>query len=170
MDLDDANNLNIGTWTGSDIRLSVNASDPKEDADVSVLIDGASPRQGNVGIGTGTEAYSKLSISGSVQFNVTVFTADDTLDGTHHVAVADCNAADVTLTLAEATNAITGRQYIIKRADSSNSNAQACAIAPAGGDAIDGGGSITNIDDGTSHTLICIGNSGWIIVDKYVGI
>ena len=171
MDLDNANNLNIGTWTGSDIRLSVNASDarPKEAADISVLIDGAAAREGNVGIGTGTEAYSRLSISGSVAFNVTVFTASDTLDVTHHVAVADCNAADVTLTLPEATNAITGRQYIIKRADSSNSNAQACAIAPAGGDAIDGGGSITNIDDGTSHTLICVGSSGWIIVDKYVG-
>ena len=169
MDLDDANNLNIGTWTGSDIRLSVNASDPKEDADVSVLIDGAAAREGNVGIGTGTEAYSRLSISGSVAFNVTVFTANDTLDMTHHVAVADCNAADVTLTLPEATAAITGRQYIIKRADSSNSNAQACAIAPAGGDAIDGGGSLTSIEDGTSHTLICIGNSGWIIADKYVG-
>ena len=169
MDLDDANNLNIGTWTGSDIRLSVNASDPKEAADISVLIDGASAREGNVGIGTGTEAYSRLSISGSVAFNVTVFTADDTLDGTHHVAVADCNAADVTLTLPEATNAITGRQYIIKRADSSNSDVQACAIAPAGGDAIDGGGSLTSIEDGTSHTLICIGNSGWIIADKYVG-
>ena len=172
MDLDDANNLNIGTWTGSDIRLSVNGSDvrPKEAADISVLIDGAAAREGNVGIGTGTEAYSRLSISGSVAFNVTVFTASDTLDVTHHVAVADCNAADVTLTLPEATNAITGRQYIIKRADSSNSNAHAFVIAPGSGDDIDGADSnITDIGDGTSHTLICVGSSGRIIVDKYVG-
>jgi len=70
-----------------------------------------------------------------------------------------------------ATSAITGRQYIIKRADSSNSNAQAFVIAPGSGDAIDGSTSnITGIDDGTSHTLICIGTSGWILVDKYVGI
>ena len=124
--------------------------------------------EGTFGFGTDTPG-STLDISGSVSFNVTVFTANATLDGTHHVAVADCNAAAVTLTLPEATAAITGRQYIIKRADSSG-NANACAIAPAGGDAIDGGGSLTSIEDGTSHTLICIGNSGWIIVDKYVGI
>ena len=123
---------------------------------------------GSFGFGTTTPG-STLDISGSVSFNVTVFTANATLDGTHHVAVADCNAAAVTLTLPEATAAITGRQYIIKRADSSNSDVNACAIAPAGGDAIDGGGSLTSIEDGTSHTLICIGNSGWIIVDKYVG-
>jgi len=171
MDLDNANHLNIGTWTGSDIRLYTNSADPKEEADIRMLIDGASPRLGNVGIGTGTEAYSRLSISGSVQFNVTVFTADDTLDDTHHVAVGDCNSADITLTLPSASNNITGRQYIIKRADSSNSNAQAFVIAPGSGDAIDGTESnITGIDDGTSHTLICIGASGWILVDKYVGI
>jgi len=122
-----------------------------------------------VGIGTNTPG-STLQTSGSVAFNVTVFTANDTLDETHHVAVADCNSADVTLTLSAATSAITGRQYIIKRADSSNSNAQAFVIAPGSGDAIDGAESnITDIDDGTSHTLICIGSSGWIIVDKYVG-
>ena len=123
-------------------------------------------------VGVGTSAPSStLQTSGSVAFNVTVFTSSDTLDATHHVAVADCNSADVTLTLAAATSAITGRQYIIKRADSSNSNAQAFVIAPGSGDTIDGSASnITGIDDGTSHTLICIGASGWILVDKYVGI
>jgi len=123
-----------------------------------------------VGIGTSAPG-STLQTSGSVGFNVTVFTANDTLDETHHVAVADCNAAAVTLTLPAATSAMTGRQYIIKRADSSNSNAQAFVIAPGSGDDIDGADSdITDIDDGTSHTLICIGTSGWILVDKYVGI
>jgi len=126
--------------------------------------------EGAFGFGT-TTPYSTLQIAGSLQLNVTVFASSDTLDETHHVAVADCNAADVTLTLPAATAAITGRQYIIKRADSSNSNARAFVIAPGSGDDIDGADSdITNIDDGTSHTLICIGSVGWIIVDKYVGI
>jgi len=125
---------------------------------------------GMFGFGTDTPG-STLDISGSVSFNVTVFTSSDTLDGTHHVAVADCNAASVTLTLPSATAAITGRQYIIKRADSGGSGGGNSLTIGRNSANIDGAGSdIDSIENGTSHTLICIGTDGWIIVDKYVGI
>jgi len=124
---------------------------------------------GSFGFGTDTPG-STLDISGSVSFNVTVFTANATLDETHHVAVADCNAASVTLTLPSATAAITGRQYIIKRADSGGSGGGNSLTIGRNSANIDGAGSdISSIENGTSHTLICIGTSGWIIADKYVG-
>jgi hypothetical protein len=116
---------------------------------------------GSFGFGTDTPT-AVLHVSGSDAA---------TLDETHHVAVADCNAASVTLTLPSATAAITGRQYIIKRADSGGSGGGNSLTIGRNSANIDGAGSdISSIENGTSHTLICIGTSGWILVDKYVGI
>ena len=133
------------------------------------FLDGdASP--GKIGLGT-TSPGSNLQTSGSVGFNVTSFAAAALLDGTHHVAVADCNGGSVTLTLPVATTAMAGRQYIIKRADSGGSGGGNSLTIGRNGKTIDGAGSdLGSIENGTSHTLICVGSSGWIIVDKYVGI
>jgi len=123
-----------------------------------------------VGIGT-TTPYSTLQIAGSLQFKVNSVSGDATLDDTYHVVAVDCNAASVTLTLPSATAAITGRQYIIKRADSGDDGTPYSLTIGRNSADIDGAGSdIGSIENGTSHTLICIGTSGWIIVDQYVGI
>jgi len=125
---------------------------------------------GDVGIGW-TDPGSRLNISGSVQFNITSFSANATLTSTHHVVVVDCGTASRTITLPAASNAIAGRQYIIKRADTGNDFSNDLTIAADGSDTIDGSGSdLTNNGHGTSHTLICAGTGAWIIVDKYVAI
>jgi hypothetical protein len=136
-------------------------------ADNSLFVEGSS---GNVGIGTGAP-YSTLQVAGSLQFKVNSVSGDATLDDTYHVVAVDCNAASVTLTLPSATAAITGRQYIIKRADSGGSGGGNSLTIARNGANIDGAESdISSIENGTSHTLICVGGAGWILVDKYVGI
>ena len=135
--------------------------------DNSLFVEGSS---GNVGIGTGAP-YSTLQVAGSLQFKVNSVSGDATLDDTYHVVAVDCNAASVTLTLPSATAAITGRQYIIKRADSGDDGTPYSLTIGRNSANIDGAESdISSIENGTSHTLICIGTSGWILVDKYVGI
>jgi len=123
-----------------------------------------------VGIGTNTPG-STLQVVGSLQFKVSQLSGDTTLDDTHHVISADCNAASVVVTLPTVSESIAGRVYIIKRADTGdNGDGNSLTIARNGAN-IDGAGSnLSSIENGTSHTLICVGGAGWIIVDKYVGI
>jgi hypothetical protein len=80
MDLDSNNHLNIGTWTGSDIRFYTNSGDPKEEADIRMLIDGATARVGNVGIGTGTDANARLDVSGSDSSTLLSVNSDSNAD------------------------------------------------------------------------------------------
>jgi len=125
---------------------------------------------GKVGIAT-TSPESYLSLGGSVQFKVNSVSGDTTLDDTHHVVAADCNSGNVTVTLPTVSESILGRQYIIKRADTGGSGGGNSLTIARNGANIDGAGSdISGIDNGTSHTLICLGGAGWILVDKYVGI
>ena len=134
--------------------------------DNSLFVEGSS---GNVGIGTGAP-YSTLQVVGSLQFKVNSVAGDTTLDDTHHVVAADCNSGNVTVTLPSVSESILGRQYIIKRADTGGSGGGNSLTIARNGANIDGTGSdLGGIDNGTSHTLICLGGAGWIIVDKYVG-
>jgi hypothetical protein len=123
-----------------------------------------------VGIGT-TTPYSTLQIAGSLQFKVSQLSGDTTLDDTHHVISADCNAASVVVTLPTVSENIAGRVYIIKRADTGGSGGGNSLTIARNGANIDGAASdLSSIENGTSHTLICLGGAGWIIVDKYVGV
>ena len=123
-----------------------------------------------VGIGT-TAPFSTLQVAGSLQFKVSQLSGDTTLDDTHHVISADCNAASVVVTLPTVSESIAGRVYIIKRADTGGSGGGNSLTIARNGANIDGAGSdLSSIENGTSHTLICVGGAGWIIVDKYVGI
>jgi hypothetical protein len=136
-------------------------------ADNSLFVEGSS---GKVGIGTGAP-YSTLQIAGSLQFKVNAVSGDTTLDDTYHVVTVDCNSGNVTVTLPTVSESILGRQYIIKRADTGGSGGGNSLTIARNGANIDGAGSdLSSIENGTSHTLICVGGAGWIIVDKYVGI
>jgi hypothetical protein len=122
-----------------------------------------------VGVGTSTP-YSTLQTAGSLQFKVSSVSGDITLDATYHVVAVDCNSGNVTVTLPSVSESILGRQYIIKRADTGGSGGGNSLTIARNGANIDGAGSdLGGIDNGTSHTLICLGGAGWIIVDKYVG-
>ena len=125
---------------------------------------------GKVGIAT-TSPESYLSLGGSVQFKVNSVAGDTTLDDTYHVVAADCNSGNVTVTLPSVSESILGRQYIIKRADTGGSGGANSLTIARNGANIDGAASdLSSIGNATSHTLICLGGAGWIIVDKYVGI
>ena len=123
-----------------------------------------------VGIGTSTP-YSTLQTAGSLQFKVSAVSGDITLDATYHVVAVDCNSGNVTVTLPSVSESILGRQYIIKRADTGGSGGGNSLTIARNGANIDGSGAdLGGIENGTSHTLICLGGAGWIIVDKYVGV
>jgi hypothetical protein len=126
---------------------------------------------GRVGINAPNPG-STLQVSGSVGFLISSFADDHGLDETHTVAIADCNGGNVTLTLPPAADAIVGRKYIIKRLDSGGSGGGNSLTIARNGAVIDGAASnIGNIENQTSHTLICLGAGyGWAIIDKYVGI
>jgi len=128
-----------------------------------------------VGIGT-TSPGSTFQTSGSVGFNVTSFTANANINITHHTCIVDCGPGgangSVTLTLPTATNAISGRTYIFKRADTGGSAPfSALMTVDRNGKAIDGATNNLTLGNGDCYTILCVnGTAGWIVVSHYVPI
>ena len=141
----------------------------KTDGDIRMSI----KQGGNVGIGTQTPG-STFHTSGSIGVNVTSFTADASIGITHHTCVVDCGPGgangSVTLTLPTATNAISGRTYILKRADTGGTAPFSALMTVArNGKPIDGASSNLTLGNGDCYTIQCVnGTAGWIIVGHYV--
>lgn len=127
-------------------------------------------------IGIGTQAPgSKLETSGSVGFNVTSFTADASIGETHYTCVANCGSnganGSVTLTLPAATDAMMGRVYVFKRADTGSGVFGANLVIARNGAYIDGDTDNLQLGNGDCYTIQCIGQaSGWIVLGQYVPI
>tara|TARA_Y100001963_G_scaffold92422_1_gene127236 strand:- start:5440 stop:6744 length:1305 start_codon:yes stop_codon:yes gene_type:complete len=141
----------------------------KTDGDIRMSI----KQGGNVGIGTQAPG-STLHTSGSIGVNVTSFTADASIGITHHTCIVDCGPGgangSVTLTLPTATNAISGRTYILKRADTGGTAPFSALMTVArNGKPIDGASSNLTLGNGDCYTIQCVnGTAGWIIVGHYV--
>jgi len=119
---------------------------------------------GNIGIGT-TAPSAKLHvsgdtiISGAFSTKVTTITANTTLDNTYHIVLANATNGAITITLPSASTC-SGRQYVIKKIDSSTN---AVTIAPQSGQTIDGQ---TGINITTQNDLRRIVSNGtnWYII------
>jgi hypothetical protein len=118
----------------------------------------------NIGIGT-TAPAAKLHIIGDAIINgafstkVTTVTANTTLNNTYHIVLANATNNAITITLPNATSCA-GRQYIIKKIDSSTN---AVTITPQLGQTIDDQASISIT---TQYDLIRIVSNGtnWYII------
>tara|TARA_R110002020_G_scaffold95382_6_gene228972 strand:- start:381 stop:1781 length:1401 start_codon:yes stop_codon:yes gene_type:complete len=130
---------------------------------------------GDVGIGW-TDPGSRLNISGSVQFNMTSFSANATIGSTHYTCVGNCGPGgangSMTLTLPSATDAISGRVYVFKRADTGGSAPGGSALVVArNGAYIDGGTDNLELGNGDCISVQCVNQaSGWIVLGNYVPI
>ena len=130
---------------------------------------------GNIAIGTAAPG-STLDISGSVSFNVTSFGASANIGDTHYTCIGNCGPGgangSVTLTLPSATDAMTGRVYVFKRADTGGSAPGGSALVVARNSAyIDGGTDNLELGNGDCITIQCVGqSSGWIVLGNYVPI
>ena len=128
-----------------------------------------------VGIGTSSPG-SSFQVSGSVSFNVTSFSADANIDGTHYTCVGNCGPGggngNVTLTLPAATDAMIGRVYVFKRADTGGSAPGGSTLLVARNSAyIDGDTDNLQLGNGNCVTIQCVGqSSGWIVLGNYVPI
>ena len=114
-----------------------------------------------VGISTGTP-HSGLQIDNSVAFAARAITQNHTVTAVDHTIFANATSTNITVTLPTAAN-IMGRQYIIKRVDSSGNNV---TIDPDGSETIEGASSMI-LDSGRS-VVIQSDNSNWWIVAEYI--
>ena len=130
---------------------------------------------GNIAIGTAAPG-STLDISGSVSFNVTSFGAAANIGDTHYTCIGNCGPGgangSMTLTLPSATDAMSGRVYVFKRADTGGSAPGGSALVVDRNSAyIDGGTDNLELGNGDCITIQCVGqSSGWIVLGNYVPI
>ena len=113
---------------------------------------------GNVGLGTLTPT-STLQVLGSLSINLTIKSTSAVLADSENVIMANAAGAALTLTLPSATG-ITGRQYSIKKVDTSG---HAVTVSAGNGQLIDGAASfvlttpykfVTVITDGSNWNVI----------------
>jgi hypothetical protein len=114
-----------------------------------------------VGISTGTP-HSGLQIDNSVAFAARAITQNHTVTEGDHTIFVNATSGNITVTLPSATN-IMGRQYVIKRVDSS---VNSVTIDPDGSETIEGASTIT-LDVGRS-VVIQSDNSNWWIMAEYI--
>lgn len=82
--------------------------------------------------------HSRLQVQGSIATQVSLVSANTTLGVNHHIVLVDASGGNRTITLPDAT-ACSGRQYIIKKIDSS---ANTVTVATQTGQTIDGQASV----------------------------
>ena len=123
-----------------------------------VFVDGSEDK---VGISTGTP-HSGLQIDNSIAFAARAITQNHTVTAGDHTIFANATSTNITVTLPTAAN-IMGRQYIIKRVDSSGNSV---TIDPDGSETIEGASTMTLADQ--RSVVIQSDNSNWWIVAEYI--
>ena len=123
-----------------------------------LFVDGGNER---VGISTGVP-HSGLQIDNSVAFAAQAITQNHTVTSADHTIFANANSTNITVTLPTAAN-IMGRQYIIKRVDSSGTTV---TIDPHGSETIEGAS--TMMLDSRRSVVIQSDNNNWWIVAEYI--
>jgi len=121
------------TW-GKNVRLDFATSSTISEYPVPRM---SITHTGNVGIGT-TAPSSKLHCYGSFATRVHTVTSNTTLGADHHVVLVNASDGSRTITLPDATTCA-GRQYIIKKIDSSSNTV---TVSPQSGQTIDGQSSV----------------------------
>jgi len=111
----------------------------------------------NLGVGTST-AHTAIQVAGPVATAVTTKTAAYTISDTDSIVIADATTAAYGLTLPSAVG-IAGRQYLIKKRDSS---ANAVTVATTSSQTIDGASSFVLGSQWVFVTVISDG-ANWII-------
>jgi hypothetical protein len=123
-----------------------------------LFVDGANDR---VGIST-SAPHSGLQIDNSIAFATRAITQDHTVTGGDHTIFVNANSTNITVTLPTAAN-ILGRQYAIKRVDSS---VNSVTITPDGSETIEGASSMTLPDQ--RSIVIQSDNNNWWIMAEYI--
>ena len=123
-----------------------------------LFVDGGNEKGG---ISTGTP-HSGLQIDNSIAFAARAITQNHTVTAGDHTIFANATSTNITVTLPPAAN-IMGRQYIIKRVDTSGNNV---TIDPDGSETIEGASTMI-LDSGRS-VVIQSDNNNWWIVAEYI--
>jgi len=123
-----------------------------------LFVDGSEDK---VGINTGTP-HSGLQIDNSIAFAARAITQNHTVTTGDHTIFANATSTNITVTLPTAAN-IMGRQYAIKRVDSSGNSV---TIDPDGSETIEGASTMT-LDVGRS-VVIQSDNNNWWIMAEYI--
>jgi hypothetical protein len=107
---------------------------------------------------------------GSLIFNLTgPKTSNYAIAETDYCIVADCNGGGVTLTLPSATDAMSGRVYVIKRLDSGNSGGGNVLTVSRNGKNIDGVANDQVLANRDCSVFQCLDASGgWILIGSYM--
>ena len=123
-----------------------------------IFVDGSEDK---VGISTATP-HSGMQIDNSIAFAARAITQNHTVTAGDHTIFANANSTNITVTLPTAAN-IVGRQYIIKRVDSS---VNSVTIDPDGSETIEGASSMALVDQ--RSVVIQSDNNNWWIVAEYI--
>jgi hypothetical protein len=115
---------------------------------------------GNVGVNAATP-NSKFQVNGSFATRIATKSANYTADATDHIIIVDASGGNRTITLPSAVG-LDGRQYIIKKKDSS---ANSAIIAAAGSETIDGDATVSLTMQWSVRTIVSDG-ANWMIISN----
>ena len=123
-----------------------------------LFVDGGNDK---IGISTGNP-HSGLQIDNSVAFAARAITSNHTATAGDHTIFVNATSGNITVALPTAAN-IMGRQYVIKRVDSS---VNSVTIDPDGSETIEGASTMTLV--GQRSIVIQSDNSNWWIMAEYI--
>jgi len=147
----------IGSPQGYNYRIQNNA-------DKSLLF--ATPNEpiiyfvrGRIGTNNQSNPHSFITTNGSFATRVHTVNSNITLGIDHHIILVDASSGNKTITLPDASTC-SGRQYIIKKIDSSSNSV---VITPQAGQTIDGQ---TSISINTQYAIVRVVSDGsnWFII------